>query len=842
MSRRNKAQKLRATLGVLEQWKFFFNLPYTLQEFIRKGKYDAAVRDYKKGRYLMTTSFGDAVVSGSPTLTVPTSNHGGSSGATNSNNSGTILPKHHQATFEKVWKEVENDIQVLRTKLYKQLSDFSLPMDIQEKALGYLVELDGSQDPIWFYLDSQFKHIIQLLVEAYDAFVRHLQNVKSMAATNDFGSTQQGFNLHDFRLACSLIQTNNYGLLHEKSKDVGVWKALLKLVQNVTNVMRTKLPEFWKLSKNFIDEKYQQQQQQSTSNQQSFGMGPTKGLSEHRASAAPPRRRGQRVGQFDIQKVQQCHEMVGAIFGTFASILAMASYMERPKPVPIVTTASGPVQAAMASASTPRTSNVSSPLGVTQNVTVSITPGTPQVTSPGSMNNTIPTITTSSPQTTMHPGSSTVNSAAATPTSLTASFDAYKTNFPPVELASFMHAHPLTVCYYMSQIMSSLSVCFEDIKSLRISFEHATLPTVANIIEDWKAKTLDILLKQIVAEAKAFRKFEDWTFYSDRYQSLSRLEPTNMAAAASQAQKTDNSTSNLTKNTSKLPTKPDITNYMKLFSLFFKYSFSSVRKIVLPTFIVANVGSGLDDDPIDIRSSFESMNGNDNGGIKISQFSLNAASHLSLANSNMKLNAVGAVKPKDRQNMLMDNVRESFLETLYSFMTGLRLLVSEYQVGDYYGTLNNSANETVDSNGSTSLATRALSNPASNGLSVGGLIGAVNGGTKHVSIDDGLHEVWLRFDVSRLDSRLLTVLSNATYFKQVMVPKFLMFYEDMFRSELLLDGPVLKSTAEYLDTMLLSNYVKRKMAKIAMLIRNGILCSGLNWSTVSRISGESEFV
>jgi len=35
LDRRNKAEKIRITLNILERWKFFFDLPRKLQECLR---------------------------------------------------------------------------------------------------------------------------------------------------------------------------------------------------------------------------------------------------------------------------------------------------------------------------------------------------------------------------------------------------------------------------------------------------------------------------------------------------------------------------------------------------------------------------------------------------------------------------------------------------------------------------------------------------------------------------------------------------------------------------------------------------------------------------------------
>lgn len=48
-----KAAKLRSTLGVFERSRFFFNLPGSLGEAIAQERYDVALRDYKKGKYML---------------------------------------------------------------------------------------------------------------------------------------------------------------------------------------------------------------------------------------------------------------------------------------------------------------------------------------------------------------------------------------------------------------------------------------------------------------------------------------------------------------------------------------------------------------------------------------------------------------------------------------------------------------------------------------------------------------------------------------------------------------------------------------------------------------------
>lgn len=152
LERRSKADKIRIALSILEQWKFFFNLPSSLRDMIKKKRYDGAVRDYKKGKSLMQTSFRD------PTDKKPIKKQGKDS----------TLPENYKGVFEKVWVEVESIAADLREGLFEQLATMSNPLDTQEKIIGYLVDLDAKRDPMCVYLEKQYYYLIQRIIELHN--------------------------------------------------------------------------------------------------------------------------------------------------------------------------------------------------------------------------------------------------------------------------------------------------------------------------------------------------------------------------------------------------------------------------------------------------------------------------------------------------------------------------------------------------------------------------------------------------------------------------------------------------------------------------------------------------
>ena len=127
LERREKANKIRVALTLLDQWKFFFNLTSNLNKQIKKGQFDVAVRDYKKGKYLMATSFKnkDGKAQGFEASQIDES---------------ALLPKNYQKTFEKLWDAVEAVIKKFREDLFESLTLATTPVEMQEKIIGFLLD------------------------------------------------------------------------------------------------------------------------------------------------------------------------------------------------------------------------------------------------------------------------------------------------------------------------------------------------------------------------------------------------------------------------------------------------------------------------------------------------------------------------------------------------------------------------------------------------------------------------------------------------------------------------------------------------------------------------------
>ena len=79
----------------------------------------------------------------------------------------SALPKNHQQVFERVWGEVEKIIHSFCDKLFENLSDPTFSLDHHERTISYLLDLDTDRDPLWTYLDSQYRSMATQIREAY---------------------------------------------------------------------------------------------------------------------------------------------------------------------------------------------------------------------------------------------------------------------------------------------------------------------------------------------------------------------------------------------------------------------------------------------------------------------------------------------------------------------------------------------------------------------------------------------------------------------------------------------------------------------------------------------------
>lgn len=237
----SKAHKLRTTLGVFERSKFFFNLPASLIESVEAGRYEAVLRDYKKGKFMMESRAGQLLPISAP----------------KDSQSAIIAERQQKRILDKVWGTVEKAMGEMRTLLVNQLQEAGRPVEDQEKTIEILLELNMPEDPVWIYFDSQHKFILEQMRKSYQAAVAV---VKCKLETN-MGPPRVSGSLKSLLAAqlgmcITAMKAGKQDQVLPLSGGHDVWGVVFDMVKNVSEVMMSTLPNFWKIAKGFLDGKY----------------------------------------------------------------------------------------------------------------------------------------------------------------------------------------------------------------------------------------------------------------------------------------------------------------------------------------------------------------------------------------------------------------------------------------------------------------------------------------------------------------------------------------------------------------------------------------------------------
>ncbi|KAI0711370.1 exocyst complex component Sec5-domain-containing protein [Earliella scabrosa] len=236
-----KAQKLRTTLGVFDRSKFFFNLPSTLVECIEAGRYEAAMRDYKKGKVLLETR---------PNQLLPV-------GATKDGQSIESAQQQQKRILDKVWATVERVMSQMRNELLAKLQEPSRSVEEQEKTIEILYEFSNSDEPAWTYFDSQHKHIMQHMRDTYTAAAKTVQSLNEKAPVSSPDTASLNRELAEQLQVCvQAIEAKQSEAVIAQSGGHEIWEAIETMVKNISEAMLTPLPNFWRISKSFMDGRY----------------------------------------------------------------------------------------------------------------------------------------------------------------------------------------------------------------------------------------------------------------------------------------------------------------------------------------------------------------------------------------------------------------------------------------------------------------------------------------------------------------------------------------------------------------------------------------------------------
>ncbi|KAI5478551.1 exocyst complex component sec5 [Pseudohyphozyma bogoriensis] len=84
-------------------------------------------------------------------------------------------------------------------------------------------------------------------------------------------------------------------------------------------------------------------------------------------------------------------------------------------------------------------------------------------------------------------------------------------------------------------------------------------------------------------------------------------------------------------------------------------------------------------------------------------------------------------------------------------------------------------------------------------------------------------------DVRNVDTRILLTVSNLTHLRTVSIPRMVNQFQVAFRLDMSSDVQMLMDVTDQLDKILFDDYVKRKSADVAKIIKKGVLGGTVDW-------------
>ncbi|KAL1434124.1 hypothetical protein MTO96_011775 [Rhipicephalus appendiculatus] len=149
LARKDQADSTRNALGILQKFRFLFNLPVTIEKNIQKGDYDIVINDYNRAKSL----FQDTEV----------------------------------AVFRRVFNDVEQRVQRFRNSLMDSLKQLPMPVDEQKRLIRYLISLEVPGSPAWDAVRHNYSWLYNSVINCKQ---KHIASLASDNEDEQLGKSQ----------------------------------------------------------------------------------------------------------------------------------------------------------------------------------------------------------------------------------------------------------------------------------------------------------------------------------------------------------------------------------------------------------------------------------------------------------------------------------------------------------------------------------------------------------------------------------------------------------------------------------------------------------------------------
>ncbi|KDN41534.1 hypothetical protein K437DRAFT_249526 [Tilletiaria anomala UBC 951] len=253
-----KAGKLRSTLGVFERSKFFFNLPASLRESVESGRYDVALRDYRKGKYLMSSRPGQLLALPSTADALGLTSEQDAAGGNHIDEQGNVqnskLQAQQKRVFDKVWGAAQRVMTEMEQRLFAMLRDPKRSVDEQLKTIEVVLEMSPSQDPVSVYLESERTHVRALMTKTYDICVSRVDASRAVASASTSVTDEAKERVQDLQTCLREVRRSDPNF--EAMAGGAAWKNISIFVRRMCEVMLQNLPTYWRVVKHYLDGRF----------------------------------------------------------------------------------------------------------------------------------------------------------------------------------------------------------------------------------------------------------------------------------------------------------------------------------------------------------------------------------------------------------------------------------------------------------------------------------------------------------------------------------------------------------------------------------------------------------
>ncbi len=198
LGRKDKADKTRNALTVLNRFKFLFHLPASIRTHLSREDYDRVIEEYERAKALYGSS--------------------------------------EESLFQTYLTEAEQGVLQMKEVLYRKVRQEVLPIEQQKKLIGSLVQLEKDGDPAWESVQTRYRLTFQLM-----------ENCKNLHLEKDGNLLPRSTGQPLFASPAGKIRA-----MFTPPEDPDRVPQNILFVEDITERVGIEFPELWKLGQAYF--------------------------------------------------------------------------------------------------------------------------------------------------------------------------------------------------------------------------------------------------------------------------------------------------------------------------------------------------------------------------------------------------------------------------------------------------------------------------------------------------------------------------------------------------------------------------------------------------------------